>query len=167
MATEFPSESYVVPRNRVAVQQQMFVSCLFVVGGVLLAATGRSTIARGVGAITGALFAYSAAWAIKHRHDGPEMAFGHDGIHHRELGLIPWSRVGSIRRRQFGRYLYIKVDDLLGAARDNGIQLPLLERLRFIIIQRSLVIPRQMVRPATLDQVEAEMVRWSGRPIEE
>ena len=59
------------------------------------------------------------------------------------------------------------MDDLLGAARDNGIQLPLLERLRFIIIQRSLVIPRQMVRPATLDQVEAEMVRWSGRPIEE
>jgi hypothetical protein len=142
MATDFPSESYVI------------------------AVTGRSTLARGIGVVTAALFAYSAAWAIKPRHDGPEMAFSHDGIHHRELGLIPWSRVGSIQRRQFGRFLYIKVDDLLGVPRDNGIQLPLLERLRFVIVQRSLVIPRPMVRPATLEKVETEIAKWSGRPIQ-
>jgi hypothetical protein len=166
MATDFPAESYIVPRNARAVQQQMFLSCLFVFGGLFIAVTGRSTVVRGIGVVTGAFFAYGAAWAIKHRHDGPEMALSHDGIHHRELGLIPWSRVGSIRRRQFGRYLYIKVDDLLGAARDNGIHLPLLERLRFLIVQRSLVIPGQMVRPATLAQVEAEIAKWSGRPID-
>ena len=158
----FPAGSYVVPRDAHGVRMQLAKAWLSVGVDLALLVIGSLPVIRIAAAVAGAYFVIIALWESSHRRDGPEMAFARDGIHHVRLGRIGWDRVRHVRRRP--RTIIILIGDAAGLARGKGPDLPLLDRIYYGVLRRPLVIAANTVRPASLDQVAAELQQWSGGP---